>query len=73
VDVGAKEEIYGLICELTRSGVAILMISSEMEEVLGMSDRVVVIHEGAVAGELQREELSEEAIIALATGQGVRA
>ena len=73
VDVGAKEEIYGLICELTRSGVAILMISSEMEEVLGMSDRVVVIHEGAVAGELHRRELSEEAVIALATGQGARA
>jgi ribose transport system ATP-binding protein len=73
VDVGAKQEIYGLICELTRSGVAILMISSEMEEVLGMSDRVVVIHEGAVAGELEREGLSEEAVVALATGQGVAA
>ena len=69
VDVGAKQEIYNLICELTRSGVAILMISSEMEEVLGMSDRVAVIHEGAVAGELEREALAEEAVIALATGQ----
>jgi len=73
VDVGAKQEIYGLICELTRSGVAILMISSEMEEVLGMSDRVAVIHEGAVAGELGRDGLSEEAVVALATGQGVAA
>jgi len=73
VDVGAKQEIYNLICELTRSGVAVLMISSEMEEVLGMSDRVVVIHEGAVAGELERDALSEEAIIALATGRGVAA
>jgi len=69
IDVGAKQEIYNLMCELTRNGVAILMISSEMEEVIGMSDRVVVIHEGAVAGELRRDELSEEAIIALATGK----
>ena len=68
IDVGAKQEIYDLICRLTRSGVAILMISSEMEEVLGMSDRVIVIHEGAVAGELGRDDLSEEAVIALATG-----
>lgn len=69
VDIGAKQEIYNLICELARHGVAILMISSEMEEVLGMSDRVIVIHEGAVAGELRHEELSEEAVIALATGK----
>jgi ribose transport system ATP-binding protein len=69
IDVGAKQEIYDLICALTRRGVAILMISSEMEEVLGMSDRVVVIHEGTVAGELARDELSEEAVIALATGK----
>lgn len=73
VDVGAKQEIYGLISELTRGGVAILMISSEMEEVLGMSDRVIVIHEGAVAGELGRDQLSEEAVMALATGKGVAA
>lgn len=70
VDIGAKQEIYDLICELTRSGVAILMISSEMEEVLGMSDRVIVIHEGAVAGTLTHDQLSEEAVIALATGKG---
>ena len=73
VDVGAKQEIYALVGELARQGVAILMISSEMEEVLGMSDRVVVIHEGAVAGELARDELSEEAIVALATGKGLAA
>ena len=69
VDVGAKQEIYMLIGELARSGVAILMISSEMEEVLGMSDRVIVIHEGRVAGELRHDDLSEEAVIALATGK----
>ncbi|MCX8035462.1 MAG: sugar ABC transporter ATP-binding protein [Candidatus Sumerlaeia bacterium] len=68
VDVGAKQEIYALIDELARNGVAILMISSEMEEVLGMSDRVVVIRDGETAGELTHEQLSEEAIIARATG-----
>jgi ribose transport system ATP-binding protein len=73
VDVGAKQEIYNLISELAAAGVAILMISSEMEEVLGMSDRVVVIHEGGVAGELRRDALSEEAIVTLATGKRLAA
>jgi len=69
VDIGAKQEIYDLMGSLTQSGVAILMITSEMEEVLGISDRVVVIHEGTVAGELAHDQLSEEAIVARATGQ----
>ena len=69
VDVGAKHEIYRLIDELTAGGVAIVMISSDMEEVLGMSDRVVVMHEGALAGELSRDELSEENVMMLATGK----
>jgi ribose transport system ATP-binding protein len=68
VDVGAKSEIYGLMDELAGSGVAILMISSDLEEVLGMSDRVLVLHEGRLAGELTRAELSEEAVMRLATG-----
>lgn len=68
VDVGAKTEIYGLIDTLARDGVAILMISSELEEILGMADRVLVMHEGRLAGELARENLSEEAIMHLATG-----
>ena len=54
--------------ELARQGVAILMISSDLEEVLGMSDRVLVLHEGRLAGELSRAELSEEAVMHLATG-----
>ncbi len=68
IDVGAKQEIYGLMEKLTRRGVAILFVSSEMEEVLGMSDRALVMHEGRLSGELSRTELSEEAIMQLATG-----
>ena len=68
IDVGAKQEIYGLMEELTRRGVAILFVSSEMEEVLGMSDRALVMHEGRLSGELARNELTEEAIMQLATG-----
>ncbi len=68
VDVGAKSEIYALLDELARSGVAILMISSDLEEVLGVSDRVLVMHQGEISGELRRAELSEEAIMRLATG-----
>ena len=68
VDVGARSEIYALMDELAATGVAILMISSDLEEVLGMSDRVLVLHEGRLAGELPRAELSEEAVMHLATG-----
>jgi len=68
IDVGAKQEIYGLMEELTHRGVAILFVSSEMEEVLGMSDRALVMHEGRLSGELARNELTEEAIMQLATG-----
>ena len=53
--------------ELAERGVAILFVSSEMEEVLGMADRAIVMHEGRITGELSREELSEEAIMQLAT------
>ena len=72
IDIGAKQEIYKLMEELARQGVAILFVSSEMEEILGMSDRALVMHEGRLAGELARGELSEEAVLHLATG-GVRA
>ncbi len=68
VDIGAKQEIYRLMEGLAEKGVGILFASSEMEEVLSMSDRVIVMHEGCVTGELTREELSEEAIMHLATG-----
>jgi ribose transport system ATP-binding protein len=68
VDVGARSEIYALMDQLAGDGVAILMISSDLEEVLGMSDRVLVLHEGRLAGELPRAALSEEAVMRLATG-----
>lgn len=68
VDVGAKREIYQIMEKLAGEGTAILFVSSEMEEVLAMSDRVLVMHEGRLAGELPRHELSEEAIMRLATG-----
>ena len=70
VDVGAKTEIYAIIDELAGRGVAIWMITSDMEELLGMSDRVAVMHDGKIAGELTRAELTEEAVMTLATGGG---
>ncbi len=73
IDVGAKQEIYKLMEELAGKGVAILFVSSEMEEILGMSDRVLVMHEGRLTGELQRDELSEEAVMHLATGPATSA
>ena len=70
VDVGAKTEIYTIIDELAGRGVAVLMISSDMEELLGVSDRVGVMHEGRLAGVLDRSEANEEAVMTLATGGG---
>ena len=66
IDVGAKREIYGIMNELARQGVAILMISSELPEVLGMADRIVVIRDGRVAGELGRAEATSESVGRLA-------
>jgi ribose transport system ATP-binding protein len=70
IDVGAKSEIYALTDRLARQGMAVLMISSDLEEVLNMSDRVLVMHQGRLAGELPRAELSERAVMHLATGGG---
>jgi ribose transport system ATP-binding protein len=67
VDVGAKFEIYQLMRQLAERGVAILMISSELPEVLGMSDRILVMHERQIVAELARGDASEERIIELAT------
>ena len=69
VDVGAKAEIYAIMDDLAGQGVGILMISSDLEEVLGMSDRVLVLHEGRLAGELSRVRLTEERVMHLATGR----
>jgi ribose transport system ATP-binding protein len=68
VDVGAKREIYQLMNELTDRGVAIIMVSSELPEILGMSDRILVVHEGTINGELQKSEATHEKIMTLATG-----
>jgi ribose transport system ATP-binding protein len=68
IDVGAKSEIYQLMRDLAASGVAIVMISSDMEEVLGESDRVAVMHEGAITGILDRADANEEAVMRLAVG-----
>jgi len=68
IDVGSKVEIYQLMNRLAANGVAIIMISSELPEILGMSDRILVMHEGRIAGELSREEATQEKIMWLATG-----
>lgn len=68
VDIGAKKEIYDIMNRLAQDGVAILMISSELPEVLGMSDRVLVMHEGRITGEFTREEATQEMIMRAATG-----
>ncbi|WP_345327025.1 sugar ABC transporter ATP-binding protein [Novipirellula rosea] len=68
VDVGAKEEIYRLLESLAKQGMAILFVSSEMEELLALADRIIVMHEGRVTGSLQRSEMCEEAVMRLAVG-----
>src|SRR5665647_776224 len=68
VDVGAKSEIHRLMSMLAQQNKAILMVSSEMPEVLGMSDRILVMHEGRITGELSREDATQEKIMQLATG-----
>jgi ribose transport system ATP-binding protein len=68
VDVGAKREIYQLMNELTGKGVAIIMVSSELPEVIGMSDRILIVHEGRIAGEVTGHEATQEKIMTYATG-----
>ena len=67
VDIGAKVEIYNIITELFKEGVGVIMISSEMPEVLGMADRIIVMCEGKVTGELDAKTATQEQIMALAT------
>ncbi len=69
VDIGAKQEIYAIMEQLAAAGVSILFVSSELEEIIGMSDRVLVMHEGRITGELSRGEAAEEEIMRLATGR----
>lgn len=67
IDVGAKQEIYTLINELVEQGKAVLMISSEMEELMGMSDRIMILAEGCVSGEIKKSEFDQETIMQLAS------
>jgi ribose transport system ATP-binding protein len=69
IDVGAKAEIYRHMAELAANGIAILMVSSDLEEVIGMSDRVVVMHERRITGVLPREQLTQERIALMMTGK----
>jgi ABC-type sugar transport system ATPase subunit len=69
IDVGAKQEIYALINRLAESGLAIVLVSSELPEVLGLSDRVIVLHEGRVTGEFTRNEATPEVVMSCATGR----
>jgi len=71
IDVGAKSEIYALMRALADNGVAILMISSDMEEVIGVSDRIAVMHEGRISGFLARDQFSEHNVLLLAVGHAL--
>jgi ribose transport system ATP-binding protein len=70
IDVGAKAEIYRHMAALADQGITILMVSSDMEEVMGMSDRVAVMHERRIQGVLTGQELTQERIASLMAGQG---
>ncbi len=69
IDVGAKQEIYAVINKLAQTGLAIVMVSSELPEVLGLSDRVLVLHEGRLTGEFTRNQATPEKVMAAATGE----
>src|SRR6266576_4222150 len=69
IDVGAKQEIYAEIDTLARSGMAVVLVSSELPEVLGLSDRIMVMHEGRVTGEFPADKATPDLVMACATGQ----
>ncbi len=68
IDVGAKQEIYALMNELVEQGISIIMISSEMEELFGMSDRILVLYEGRITGEVQKDGFNQNTVLELASG-----
>jgi rhamnose transport system ATP-binding protein len=72
IDVGTKAEVHRLLSTLAGEGVAVLMVSSELPEVLGMADRVLVMHEGRLAADIPRHQADEESVMLAATGQGDR-
>lgn len=71
IDVGAKQEIYELITKLAAQGKGIILISTEMPELLGMSDRIIVMHEGRITGELSKHEATQNKVLHLASGEVV--
>jgi rhamnose transport system ATP-binding protein len=72
IDVGTKAEVHRLLSQLAADGVAVLMVSSELPEVLGMADRVLVMHEGRLAADIPRRRAGEESVMRAATGQGAK-
>ena len=70
IDIGAKVEVHRIISELAAAGLAIILISSDLPEVLAMSDRILVLHEGSVTAEIARADATEEAVMYAATAQG---
>ncbi|HEY9523392.1 MAG TPA: ATP-binding cassette domain-containing protein, partial [Thermopolyspora sp.] len=70
IDVGTKAEVHRLLSRLAAGGIAVLMISSELPEVLGMADRVLVMHEGRLVAEIPRDQATEESVMSAATGRG---
>jgi ABC-type sugar transport system ATPase subunit len=73
VDVGAKQEIYALMDQWSAEGIAVLLITSEMPELLALSDRIVVMHRGSITAELSREEATQEKVLEAAMGRNLRA
>jgi ABC-type sugar transport system ATPase subunit len=69
IDVGAKAEVHNLMISLANQGVGVLMVSSELPEILAISDRIYVMHEGELAGKINRKDATEEIIMAYASGQ----
>ena len=69
IDVGGKSEVHNLMSDLADEGVAVLMVSSELPEILGMSDRILIMHENRMVAKLERSQATEEIIMAYATGQ----
>jgi rhamnose transport system ATP-binding protein len=69
IDIATKTEVHRLLSDLARDGVAVLMVSSELPEVLGMADRVLVMHEGRLVDDIARDRASEESVMYAATGR----
>jgi D-xylose transport system ATP-binding protein len=71
IDVGSKVEVYELINRLTAAGVAVVLVSSELPELMGMSDRILMLHEGTVGGTFARSDATQERLLAAAIGQSI--